>query len=212
MEYLKIQSAFEFDPKTRKPCRMADVWNELRPLRWIATEKVDGTNVRVIWDGVRISFAGRTEKSALPPHLLAYLEKTFHAEGVEEVFEQVFGSKRAVVFGEGYGPKMQTGGELYGDAPAFIAFDVWIDGNWLSRANAEDVSRKLGLRCVPVMLVGTLDECYRFVEGNPRSTIDPRHEMEGVVCTTAYPLYDRKGNPVKVKVKARDIRLWEEGK
>ena len=52
---------------------------------------------------------------------------------MEYIFEQVFGDKEAYVFGEGYGPKIQTGGGLYSDTPKFIVFDITIDGHELNR-------------------------------------------------------------------------------
>ena len=33
----------------------------LKDAEWVCYEKIDGTNIRVIWDGYRVSFAGRTD-------------------------------------------------------------------------------------------------------------------------------------------------------
>ena len=41
----------------------------LKDTTWIGTEKIDGTNIRVIWDGYSISFAGRTNKAVIPSFL-----------------------------------------------------------------------------------------------------------------------------------------------
>ena len=35
----------------------------LKDVRWTFTEKVDGTNVRVMWDGNRVMFNGKTSVS-----------------------------------------------------------------------------------------------------------------------------------------------------
>lgn len=209
MTYLKIPCIFKFDGNSHKPCGFTDLWNNLKDLQWIATEKVDGTNIRIIWDGFRITFAGRTDKATIPPRLLDYLEKTFHAEGVEELFEQTFGAKPTIIFGEGYGAGIQTGGGLYRQDNSFIVFDVCCDGYWLSYDNVADVASKLGLNVVKLIGKGTLQTFYDYVASNPPSDINPKHEMEGVVCTPVYPLYDREGNPIKTKIKIRDIRSYE---
>ena len=61
---------------------------------WFFTEKVDGTNIRVPWDGHCVSFAGRTDKAQIPAMLNEYLAATFHTNEVEELFEQSFGRSR----------------------------------------------------------------------------------------------------------------------
>ena len=33
---------------------------------WEFEEKLDGTNIRILWDGYRVSFAGRTDKAQIP--------------------------------------------------------------------------------------------------------------------------------------------------
>lgn len=67
---------------------------------WIVQEKVDGTNIRVLKDG---KFAGRTEVSSIPPFLLKRLEMLFP----KEKLRSVFGDKDFILFGEGYGNKIQ---------------------------------------------------------------------------------------------------------
>lgn len=42
---------------------------------WEFTEKVDGTNIRIVWDGYRVSFAGRTDKE-VSEYELDYIGET----------------------------------------------------------------------------------------------------------------------------------------
>lgn len=42
----------------------------LSSVRWEWTEKVDGMNFRVHWDGRQVSFGGRTDNAQLPAQLL----------------------------------------------------------------------------------------------------------------------------------------------
>ena len=113
VEYNKIDTVFNRDIYGTKRL-IVDSWrNEaveyLKDSRWQFTEKFDGTNIRVIWDGHSISFAGRTDKAIIPQHLLEYLNKTFSTQEVEQLFEQVYGDKQVILFGEGYGYKIQNG-------------------------------------------------------------------------------------------------------
>lgn len=59
----------------------------LKDLEWIFTEKVDGTNVRVHWDGHKVSFGGRTDNTQMPMPLVERLQKVFGDSIAEEIFE-----------------------------------------------------------------------------------------------------------------------------
>ena len=115
-EYHKIETVFERDLEGSKKLiegRYRDKTVEyLANCKWRFTEKIDGTNIRVYWDGHCVNFGGRTEKAQIPMHLLEYLNATFGGNENEEIFEQMFGDKEVILFGEGYGPKIQKGGGL----------------------------------------------------------------------------------------------------
>ena len=130
----------------------------------------------------------------------------FCTQEMEYVFEQVFEDKDVILFGEGYGPKIQNGG-TYSKEPKFILFDVCIDDHYLSRANVNDIAEKLCIDAVPVMFVGTLDEAIEYVRRHPMSTLgNGEHEMEGLVLQPlGIVLYDSKFHPVKCKCKYRDV-------
>lgn len=205
-EYPKIANIFKFDEKYRSICGWTDICSVLKNITWIGTEKVDGTNIRIYWDGHSITIAGRTEKSIIPDHLLKYLSDIFLQKEMEYVFEQMFGEKEVYLFGEGYGPKIQTGGGLYSDSPKFILFDVQIDGHDLNRKNVNDIAEKLGLESVPVVFRGTLEQAVTFVGAHPMSTLgNGEHEMEGLVLTPSIQLYDNKGHLIRCKCKYRDL-------
>ena len=67
-EYQKISNIFKFDEKYRTIVGMTDTYQALRNIEWIGTEKVDGTNIRIYWDGHKIQISGRAEKSQIPEH------------------------------------------------------------------------------------------------------------------------------------------------
>lgn len=206
MEYTKIPNIFRRDEKTNKLLEGVYSTDELRLLEnitWQFTEKVDGTNIRVIWDGYRVSFAGRTDKATIQTHLLKRLEELFGGEDKEEIFEQNFGKKEVILFGEGFGEKIQKGGELYGSVD-FILFDVWI-GMWLKRDDVEDIARKFGVESVPAVGFGSLKTAVDFIKKHPKSVLR-NAEMEGIVCRPFCELLDRRGERIIVKVKCRDFQ------
>lgn len=181
----------------------------LQDIAWEWTEKVDGTNIRVIWDGYRVSFAGRTDKAQIPDHLMARLEELFGGADKEEIFEQTFGNKEVILFGEGFGERIQKGGGLYGSVD-FILFDVWI-GMWLERESVEDIAKQFGIRCVPTVGFGELEAAVDFIKGHPKSVLRDA-EMEGIVCRPVCELADRMGNRIIVKIKCRDFEKVSERK
>ena len=205
-EFMKINNIFTFDAKNKGITGLTPTYNVLKNIVWEGTEKVDGTNIRVHWDGHRVEFAGRTDKAEIPADLKAKLEEMFCTQEMEYVFEQVFEDKDVILFGEGYGPKIQNGG-TYSKEPKFILFDVCIDDHYLSRANVNDIAEKLCIDAVPVMFVGTLDEAIEYVRRHHMSTLgNGEHEMEGLVLQPlGIVLYDSKFHPVKCKCKYRDV-------
>lgn len=206
-EYTKIANIFKFDEKYRTILGMTDTYESLKNLIWQGSEKCDGTNVRVFWDGHEITFGGRTDKAEIPSFLLEYLESVFKTQEMEYVFEQIFGEKETFLFGEGYGPKIQKGGGDYSDTVKFILFDVMIGDAYLLRKDVDDIAQRLGLDSVPVVFEGTLDEAIEYVKEHHMSTLgNGKHEMEGLVLEPkGIRLYDARFHPIKCKCKYRDI-------
>ena len=167
---------------------------------------VHNCNVSVEWDGHAVSFHGRTEKAQLPVHLLNKLMELFSGEVNEELFEQKFGEAHVILYGEGYGAKIQKSGGLYSDEPNFILFDVLIGDVWLKRGAVLNIAKTFGIEAVPVILTGTLQDAINFVKTKPKSWIGKcEAPMEGLVCRPAVEVLDRLGKRVIVKVKARDF-------
>ena len=212
-EYTKIGNIFKYDEKSRGIVGLTDFYNTFKGMEFIGTEKVDGTNIRIGWDGHRITYAGRTDKAEIPRELSDSLTNTFCTPEMEYVFEQLFDDKTCILFGEGYGAKIQSGGD-YSPTQKFILFDVQIDCFYLSRENVADIASKLGLDVVPVVFRGTLDEAITFVSEHHMSTLgNGKHEMEGLVLQPAGEvLYDHRMKPVKCKCKYRDVIKYFETK
>ena len=211
-EYTKIPSLFKRDMDGTKKLIEGEYISPtvefLKDNKWIGTEKIDGTNIGVVWDGHEVSFQGRTEKAQIPVNLLATLTNMFGGTDAEELCEQVFGEKKVILFGEGYGAKIQKCGALYiPDGCSFILFDVYLpDADlWLERPNVEDVARTFGIEVVPIVYEGDLKGAVEFVKSKPKSTIGTAN-MEGIVCKPAVDVLDRRGGRLIVKVKVVDFQ------
>lgn len=177
------------------------IFEYLADYRWIFTEKVDGTNVRVHWNGHRATFGGRTDRAQLPTKLLQVLQEMFP----EELMEQTFEATEVTLYGEGYGKGIQKGG-VYRDSMSFVLFDVLIDKWWLEREALEDVAGKLGIDLVPIMKIGTLYDGIDLVSCGLTSYWDDDCEAEGLVGIPELGLLDRSGKRIMVKIKAKDFR------
>lgn len=208
LEYHKIQTIFERDPKTKKLIVGKYINPTIEYLQdnvWTFTEKVDGTNIRVYWDGHSVHFGGRTDKAQIPAHLVNRLNELFSGETNAQLFEQKFGDKEVILFGEGYGQKIQNG-NLYRDDVDFILFDVIVCGNYLSRDNVEDIAAYFGIDVVPIVLEGSLQDGVNYVLTHRESAIAKNGApLEGVVGRTKIETFDRTGNRNIVKIKFRDF-------
>lgn len=206
--YHKIESLFERDVTGTKKLIEGEFRNPaveyLKDCVWLFTEKIDGTNIRVCWDGHRVTYGGRTERANIPAHLLNRLLCLFGTKEAEELFEQQFGENEVVLFGEGYGHKIQNGG-LYRSDVDFILFDVMICGNYQPRSAVESIAKMFGIDAVPVLFEGTIEEGVAFVKAKPMSTIG-KAPMEGVVARPKVELQDRCGNRLIVKIKVADFK------
>lgn len=210
IEYPKIDTVFERDMQGTKKLIYGKFRNQtveyLKDCQWSFTEKVDGTNVRVHWNGHRAMFAGRTDNAQMPMHLLNVLTELFGGDMNEEVFEQKFGENEVTLYGEGYGEKIQKGGGLYRKGCGFILFDVLIGNNWLERHNVVDIAQTFNIPVVPVVMTGTVMDGVDYVRKNPVCSLaEELKPAEGLVARPMVELRDIFGKRVIFKVKAKDF-------
>jgi len=207
-EYHKIETLFERDEKTKKliigKYRSPEI-EFLKDNIWQFTEKVDGTNIRVFWDGHSVVFGGRTDKAEIPSHLLNKLNELFGGEINAQMFEQKFGETQVELFGEGYGIKIQNGG-LYRDDVDFILFDVIINDNYQPRESVADIAKYFNIDIVPILLEGTLLQGLDYVFNNRKSIVAKNGaEIEGLVGRPKLELQTRNEKRIIVKIKYRDF-------
>lgn len=207
-KYQKIKNLFKFDYEGKIEDYVEE-FKYLKDIEWFGTEKIDGTNIRVYWNGYNIQFAGRTDNSQIPSNLQKKLNDIFLRLEIENILEQLFGEKEVILFGEGYGYKIQKDGEKYiANDNDFILFDVMVNGFYLDYNNMVDIANKLGLKYVPIVFNGTLLEAIDFVKNTKCSTINEEHEMEGIVLRPkGIELYNKKNERICLKCKKRDIKF-----
>ena len=204
-EYPKIQTVYLRDSATRHKTLLEGQFAKpefdyLKDNIWVFTEKVDGTNIRVQWDGQQVKFAGKTDRADTQPFLLKKLDELFPAEKFQA--QQL---PLLCLYGEGYGAKIQKGGGNYiADGVSFILFDVYIDGIWLERHNIEDIANKLLIDIVPVIGKGTLLEGIALVKNGYASRLRST-PPEGLVMRPEIELLNRRGERVITKIKKKDF-------
>lgn len=174
---------------------------------WVGTEKVDGTNIRVMWDGVTVRIGGKTDNAQIPAFLVARLQDLFDAEGMAEKFgrhEDASSPIAVCLYGEGYGARIQKGGGNYrADGVDFVLFDVNVNDWWLQRDGIEDVANYFRIDAVPIVFRGTLAEACALVEPGLKSTWGD-FQAEGLVLKPAVDLMKRNGYRILTKIKTAD--------
>ena len=235
-EYSKIETLYERDEMTHrlKPELILKnrVYGIVNP--WVWTEKIDGTNIRVIWrrwvaqcghsvgsrndafcsqcgsavgdlsDKGNLSFGGKTDNAQIHADLVKWLYAHITPASLAAAFPEDVGE--AVVYGEGYGPGIQKGGGLYADEKKLIVFDVKVGDWWLSGENMRDVTRKLGLGAVPLLGEMTLADATEKVRaGFPSLLNGGKVQAEGMVGRPCEALFDKKGSRLIVKLKTKDF-------
>ena len=209
-EYHKIQTMFKRDLKTNKI--MEGVWTLpefefLKDNKWIFTEKVDGTNIRVMWDDSFIKFGGKTDNAQTPMDLINHLQNVF--KNKEPLLREMFVPKpdevlQICLYGEGYGAGIQKGG-CYKPTKDFVLFDVKIGDWWLQREDVEEIAQKLSLDIVPVVGEGTLQEGIDLVKNGLKSKWGD-FVAEGIVARTKIEFKTRRGDRMITKIKYKDFK------
>lgn len=205
-EYHKINTLFERDPSTFvvDPSKLkSPVLGTINS--WDVTEKIDGTNIRVMLseDG-DVSFGGRTDNAQLHADLLMYLFKAFHRDALKAAFWIDGKPVSTVLYGEGYGAGIQKGG-TYRPDKSFILFDVMVAGKWwLDRESTYDIAAKLGVDVVPYLGRMTLHQIVEHVRSPFYSKLGTA-VAEGIVARPIEPLFDRKGERIIIKLKTKDF-------
>ena len=204
--YHKIQTVFKRDQDNRfKPVLEGEYslpeFEYLARNKWTFTEKVDGTNIRVMYRNGLITFGGKTDNASIPAPLANSLVGTFGP--LTDKFNELFDSDTCL-YGEGFGAGIQKGGGNYRPDQGFVLFDVQIGDWWLQRSDVEDIAHKLSLEVVPIVAAGTLDDMMQIVKGGFAS-VWGNFQAEGIVARPAIELKTHGGSRIITKLKCKDF-------
>lgn len=207
IQYHKIQTVFKRDRETKFKTLLNGQYSlpefeYLKNTEWHFTEKIDGTNIRVIFDKDEITFGGKTDNAQIPAPLINALNKLFLPQ--LELFKEIFKDASICLYGEGYGAKIQKVGGHYRSDQGFVLFDIKIDGWWLDRYNIEDIARQLNIDVVPAVGRGTLEDMIKTVRTGFNSRWG-HFKAEGIVARPKVYLSNRKGDRIITKLKYRDF-------
>lgn len=221
-EYQKIQTLFKRDERNIIiPDQFTyPEFEVLKDLKWECTEKIDGTNIRIELassgnseDGIIMSFKGRTDKAIIPEHLLTKLNWLFDREHLMEALNITDETQNCniTLYGEGYGAKIQKGGNYISNDVNFILFDVKVGKWWLDREAIKDIANKLGINAVPLMGYMTIPEAIEYVKKGFKSTIaeNKDYDAEGLVLKAPCGLLKRDGERLITKIKTVDFRKYQ---
>lgn len=201
--YSKIQSLFKRDGRKlligeySRP-EFGYLWDNT----WIFTEKVDGTNIRIMsLSSGEVVFAGRTNNAQIPAKLVKRLIEMFPPHG--KLAEQF--PDGCCLYGEGFGAGIQKGGGNYCSTQEFVLFDVKVGNWWLERENIDKVAWELKINVVPIVGEGNLDTMLDFVKDG-LSSLWGNFVAEGIVARPEVTLLQRNGERIITKLKYKDFK------
>ena len=206
MKYHKIKTVYERDPENKYKTLIMGKYatpelDYLKSNDWVFAEKVDGTNIRIIWDGEKMRFGGRTDNAQIPTFLYDRLGDLFS----ETMLLEKFSDAEVILFGEGFGAKIQKGGGNYiSDGVGFVLFDVYI-GMWLKREDVEEIANHLGIDVVPIVGEGTLVAAVNLARDGITSKWG-NFPAEGLVMRPRVEMCTRAGHRIITKIKTKDFK------
>lgn len=171
---------------------------------WTVSEKLDGTNTRIIWDGYKLKVKGRTSASQLQGFQQELLAKL--TENGNYVFDELFGEKPVTIFGETIGEKIQK--NPYNVTGDFLVFDILIDNVWLTYDQVKEYSEQLGLHYNEHHSIRGWDNVLTEFEDRANDAEKHNFYFEGLVAVPYHMPLDRLGNRVITKIKVADFEQF----
>lgn len=172
--------------------------------RIYALEKIHGTSAHVSWDGTAVRFfsGGAKYESFIA---------LFDTGALFDRFTERLGLTKAIIYGEAYGGKEQGMSATYGPKMRFVAFDVQIDGMWLSVPQAADFVASMGLEYVDYTEIESSLDAIDAERDRPstqaiRNGITEARLREGIVLRPPFECAANNGNRIIAKHKRDEFR------
>lgn len=196
--YERAERSKYLDPTKPRPTLEPYMNNSTK---WYVSNKLDGTNTRILWDGHKVEVRGRTNASKLQGYQNELLDVLTVNDNY--LFDEAFGEKPVVIYGESFGGKIQC--NPHNAEPQFKVFDMQVDGIWLDYSDVEELSDKLNLGYNEHhVLYGWSNVMTYFKELRKELDTNGKY-FEGIVaCPVNMPL-TRFGERVITKIKVADF-------
>ena len=157
---------------------------------------------------LRSGMLRRTDNAQIPCNLLQHLVDTFTETAMHKAFpcaeDQPY--PNVVVYGEGYGPKIQSAGGNYRRDVGLIMFDVRVGGWWLKREDVTNIASVLQVPMCPSLGLMVENQIVEFVKSKPLSLCSMNPQMmEGVICRSDPLVLFRNGKPLMWKLKCKEF-------
>jgi RNA ligase (TIGR02306 family) len=157
----------------------------------IVTEKIHGTNIRVVWDGTKLHVGSRRQWKADAPGCVYHQAlkrdpciETVARENPGRVFYgEVFGDIQDLKYGHGKGER------------SVVFFDQFQDGHFITLAERE----LLSLPTVPTLYIGPYDPDTIAELINGPTRCGGEHLREGIVIETVIPRWSLECGRMKLK-------------
>lgn len=203
----------------------------LQKVKWVWTQKIDGTNLNIVWDGDKVSYLGHTDKTQWNDRAKKLIEETFCTPEAETVFEQLYGEQPVTVSMELVGKDYN---QNYGHPDGyFYVFDIkngatgkyWTNDEVLSHfVNSFDPEKKI-MDKVQELFEGGIRDAVNYVKITEatwnsnfttswyddgfhvwkiKNPLGP-YPIEGIVGRLPIELYNSKNERVICKVKCKDF-------
>lgn len=175
---------------------------------WLWMEKIDGSNISIVDNVYGTFWRGRTDNANFTKEVVAALnsEVTRLSDGLDTIRRE-HGLDSIEVFGEIYGPKIQSGG-IYSDSIRTTYYDIRIEENlWLGHEDFIKNAEFLNLK-VPAHGVESLDRLVSLASSgfDTLESGGTGGRSEGIIAKTLRPLYMNDGNRLMFKLKTKDFR------
>lgn len=175
---------------------------------WLWMEKIDGANISIINTEAGTEWRGRTPKANFIDAAVEHLDE------VSDSLHEHLSASRAdhglesiEIFGELYGPKIQSGG-IYRTDLGTTFYDMRVNRKvWLPHEAVLAHCDMMDLD-MPVFGYGHTDDLIDFVAAG-FDTFETRGSggpAEGIIAKTEVPLYNNAGNRLIWKLKHRDFK------
>lgn len=175
--------------------------------QWYLNEKIDGTNIRIEFDGDTVKIDGRSDNAEIPEGLYSLLQTMFSIDNLKITFPKITKelNKKVILYGEGIGEKINGNRhDLVGYD--FVLFDVLIDNFWLSQNSIEVIASMLNLKFSPIICQAHLYEAFNIVSKGLRSNFGGW--SEGVIAKPIIQLNDKHGDRIITKIKYDDFKNY----